>query len=190
MGEDLSIEEIIEHTQQRMDKTLDSFHSELRKLRTGRASPALVEQIKVDYYDTQTPLNQLTTISVPEPRTIIIQPWDVSSIGNIEKAIMKSDLGINPSNDGKVIRLSIPILTEERRKELVKYVGKLAEEYRVSIRQIRKDANNTIKEGEKNKQFTEDEVKKYLNKTQEMTDSFIEKIKSALESKEKEIMEV
>ena len=180
---------LVDSKKSEFEKAIESLHQELSKLRTGRASPTLVEDIKVDYYGTQTPLTQLATISVPEPRTILIQPWDITAIASIEKAIRQSDLGVNPSNDGKVIRIPIPHLTEERRKELVKYIGKSAEEYRVAVRQIRKDTNNHVKEAEKGKKITEDEAKKSLNKIQEITDDFIKKINETLEKKEKEIME-
>jgi len=190
MSEDISIEEIIKETEERMNKSLHVFDAELTKIRTGRASTALVEHISVDYYGTPTPINQLATISTPEARTILIQPWDMNAITNIEKAIMKSELGINPSNDGKVIRMVIPTLTEERRKELVKHVGKLAEEYRVAIRQIRKDMNAKLKDAEKEKHVPEDAAKKNLNRIQELTDKFIVKINERLEKKEKEILEV
>jgi len=189
MSDERSLNMIREDAKNRMTKSLSVFESELTKLRTGRASPSLVDHIKVDYYGTTTPLNQVATISVPEARTILIQPWDVSAVSDIEKAIMQSDLGINPTNDGKVIRINIPILTEERRKELVKHVGKLAEEYRISIRQIRKDTNNEVKEAEKELKIPEDDVKRDLAKIQELTDDFIKKINEALNVKEKEIME-
>jgi ribosome recycling factor len=189
MSDGKSLNEILEDMKKRMNKSLDVFKMELAKVRTGRASPALVEHIKADYYGTQTPLSQLATISIPEPRTIVIQPWDVTAIANIERAIRQSDLGVNPTNDGKVIRIAIPHLTEDRRKELVKYVGKMAEEYRVAIRQIRKDTNNLVKEVEKEKKIPEDEVKKNLAKVQEITDDFTKRINETLEKKEKEIME-
>jgi ribosome recycling factor len=189
MNDGKSLGEILEDMKKRMNRSLDMFKTELTKIRTGRASTSLVEHIKVDYYGTQTPLGQLATISVPEPRIIIIQPWDISAISNIERAIRQSDLGVNPANDGKVIRIGIPHLTEERRKELVKYTGKMAEEYRVAIRQIRKDTNGLIKGAEKEKKIPEDEVKKSLTKIQEITDDFIKKINETLEKKEKEIIE-
>jgi ribosome recycling factor len=189
MTEIKSLNEILDDMKKRMTKSIDVFKTELNKVRTGRASTTLVEHIKVDYYGTQTPLVQLATISVPEPRTILIQPWDITAISSIEKAIRQSDLGINPSNDGKVIRIAIPHLTEERRKELVKHIAKTAEEYRVAVRQIRKDTNNLVKEGEKGKKITEDEAKKSLTKIQEITDDFIKKINETLEKKEKETME-
>ncbi len=189
MSEDKNLNDILEDAKKRMSKSLSVFEAELGKVRTGRASTSLVEHIKVDYYGTQTLLNQLATISVPESKAILIQPWDIGAIATIEKAIRQSDLGINPSNDGKVIRISIPALTEERRKELVKYVGKLAEEYRVAVRQIRKETNNLSKEVEKEKKIPEDQVKRVLSKIQEVTDSFIKDIKEILERKEKEILE-
>ncbi len=132
---DNMLDDILTDTEERMDKTISAFSTELTKIRTGRASSGLVDSIIVDYYGAETPINQLATVSIPESKTIMIQPWDVSAIPEVEKAIMKSEIGINPSNDGKVIRLNIPALTEERRKELVKYVAKVAEEFRVSIRQ-------------------------------------------------------
>lgn len=189
MSDERSLNIILEDAKNRMNKSLSVFESDLTKLRTGRASTSLVDHIKVDYYGTTTPLNQLATISVPETRTIFIQPWDVSAVSDIEKAIMQSDLGINPTNDGKVIRINIPILTEERRRELVKHVGKLAEEYRISIRQVRKDTNNEVKQAEKEQKVPEDEVKRNLTKIQELTDDFIKKINETLNIKEKEIME-
>lgn len=189
MSGERSLNVIIEDAKKRMNKSLGVFESELIRLRTGRASTSLVDHIKVDYFGTTTPLSQLATISVPETRTILIQPWDVSAVSDIEKAIMQSELGINPTNDGKVIRISIPILTEERRRELVKHIGKLAEEYRISIRQVRKDTNNEIKQAEKDQKVPEDEVKRNLTKIQGLTDDFINKINEALNIKEKEIME-
>jgi ribosome recycling factor len=189
MSDEKGLSVIFETSKSRMMKSLSVFESELTKIRTGRASTSLVDHIRVDYYGTLTPLNQLATIAVPEIRTILIQPWDVGALTAIEKAIMQSDLGINPANDGKVIRINIPVLTEERRKDLVKHVGKLAEEYRISIRQIRKDTNNEVKETEKEKKLPEDEVKRNLTKIQELTDEFIDKINKALEKKEKEIMQ-
>ena len=189
MNETKNINDLIKDTEQRMSKSLDVFKRELAKIRTGRASPSLVEHFKVDYYGAHTPLGQLATISVPDPRSIVIQPWDTGAIANIEKAIMQSDLGINPINDGKVVRLNIPLLTQERRKELVKYVGKMAEDYRIAVRQIRKDMNSLVKDAEKGAKLPEDQVKKGLAKIQEITDNYIKKINETLEAKEKEIME-
>lgn len=190
MSDGRDLNKIFEDTKARMNKTISVFESELKKIRTGRASSSLVDHIKVDYYGTHTPLSQLATISVPETKTILIQPWDVNAVQSIERAIMQSDLGINPTNDGKVIRINIPVLTEERRRELAKYIAKLAEDYRVSIRNIRKDLINEVRQFEKDSKMPEDEVKRNLTKIQEITDSFIEKINQALERKEKEIKEI
>ena len=190
MSEENKLEDALQRAEERMKKSLSAFDSELSRIRTGRASSALVEYIMVDYYGVQTPLNQMATISTPEARTILIQPWDTNAVSDIEKAIMTSELGINPSNDGKVIRLAIPVLTEERRKELVKFVGKVAEDYKVSIRQIRKDTNHTLKEIEKEDHISEDEVKKQLDKVQNLTDKYVKEIGELLEKKEKEILEV
>lgn len=187
---DNMLDDILNDTQERMNKTLSAFDAELNKIRTGRASSGLVDHIIVDYYGAETPINQLATVSTPESRTIMIQPWDVSAIPEVEKAIMKSELGITPSNDGKVIRLNIPTLTEERRKELVKYVAKIAEEFRVSIRQVRHDVNHFVKSLEKEEGIPEDRVKKNLENVQKLTDKFIKDINEMLDNKEKEILEV
>jgi len=187
---DKMLEDILSDTEDRMNKTLSAFTSELGKIRTGRASAALVDHIMVDYYGAETPINQMATVSVPESRTIVIQPWDISAISEVEKAIMKSELGITPSNDGKVIRLGIPALTEDRRKELVKYVAKIAEDFRVSIRQVRHDVNHFVKELEKEEGLPEDRVKKELENIQKITDKFIQNINEMLEKKEQEILEV
>ena len=187
---DNMLADILSDTEQRMSKTISAFNTELTKIRTGRASTALVDHIIVDYYGAETPINQLATVSVPEPRTILIQPWDTNAMTDVEKAIMKSELGINPSNDGKVIRLNIPALTEERRKELVKYVAKVAEEFRVSIRQTRHDVNHFVKDLEKEEGIPEDRIKKNLENVQKLTDRFIKDINELLEKKEKEILEV
>ncbi len=190
MAEDIDLDELLLETEDRMDKSLSSFDSELGKIRTGRASTGLIEHIMVDYYGTTTPINQMATVSIPEARTILIQPWDQTAIREVEKAIQKSELGINPSNDGKTIRLNIPVLTEDRRKELVKFVSKLAEDYRVSVRQIRKDVNHKITKSEKEEHIPEDEVKSTLKEVQDLTDKFIKEINTMLEKKEKDIMEV
>ncbi len=187
---DNMLADILNDTEERMKKTISAFSSELTKIRTGRASAGLVDHIIVDYYGAETPINQLATVSVPEPRTILIQPWDTNAISDVEKALMKSELGINPSNDGKVIRLNIPTLTEERRKELVKYVSKVAEEFRVSIRQTRHDVNHFVKALEKEEGIPEDRIKKNLDNVQKLTDKFIKEINEMLEKKEKEILEV
>ncbi len=188
--EDLSLEELQLDAEERMDKTVHFFDIELSKIRTGRASSALVESIRVDYFGAPTPMNQLANISIPEPTLILIQPWDPNAISEIEKAISQSDLGITPMNDGKLIRLTIPPLTEERRKELVKYSSKIAEEHRVAIRQIRKDTNNHIKDLEKNEHLPEDIIKKSLKNIQELTDNHIKNLNLILERKEKEILEI
>ncbi len=192
MSEDANktIDDLLKDAQDRMAKTIKIFEEELSRVRTGRASVGLVEKLKVDYYGTPMPLNQIATISIPDPKTILIQPWDPNAISVIEKAITQSDLGLTPNNDGTVIRLSVPPLTEERRRELVKHISKIAEEYRVAIRQIRKDANNHIKELEKKQGLPEDETKKALAYTQKLTDDSINKINKLFEKKEKEIMEI
>ncbi len=183
-------DDIYADAEAKMEKTITAFQRELSTLRAGRASPSLLDRIEVDYYGVQTPLNQLAGISAPEPRLLMVQPWDKQAMPEIEKAIMKSDLGLTPSNDGNVIRLTIPELTEERRKELVKYVRKKAEEGRVSVRNIRRDANDEIKKLEKNSDISEDESRRSQDSIQELTDQKIEEIGKILEVKESEIMEV
>ncbi len=184
------LNEIYDDAKERMEKTLKNLEREYKRLRTGRATPSLVEHIKVEYYGNPTPLNQLATITIPEPRTIMIQPWDQSVVGEVEKAVLKSDLGLTPNNDGKVIRINIPPLTEERRKELVKVVKKMAEEAKVAIRNIRRDANEMIKDLKKEKQISEDEQYRGQEKIQKLTDEFVEKIEDLMEKKEKEVLEV
>jgi len=173
----------------RMEKTIGALKDEFKALRTGRASAAIFDKVRVDYYGTPTPLNQVSTISVPEDRSIIIQPFDKTLIGEIEKAIQKADLGLNPSNDGKVIRISIPPLTAERRKELVKQAKATAENSRVAIRNIRRDGNDDLKKQQKDGSITEDELKTSETDLQKTTDKFIQEINKILEDKEKEIME-
>jgi len=184
------IKDIEKNMQDKMDKTLSVLKHELSTLKAGRANPSLLDRISVEYYGTQTPLNQLANIAAPEPRVLTISPWDTKSIQAIEKAILKSDLGINPSNDGKMIRLVVPQLTEERRKELVKIVKKLGEDAKVAIRNIRRDANEHLKKLKKDGEITEDELKKSEENTQKTTDKFIKEAEKAVELKEKEIMEV
>ena len=174
----------------KMEKTLSSLKTDLNKIRTGRASPALFDDIRVDYYGTPTPLNQMATLSVPEPRLITIQPWDTSIIGEIEKAILKSELGVTPMGDGKIIRINIPRLTEERRKELVKVVKKMAEGAKVAIRNIRREANEQWKGLEKNKKISQDQFHQLMDKVQKSTDQYIEKVDGVLAAKEKEILEI
>jgi len=178
------------HTEERMKKTIKALQDELAGLRTGRASALIFDKIRVDYYGQKTPLNQVATISVPEARLIVIQPWDRALLGEIEKAIQMSELSLNPSNDGKIIRISIPPLTEERRKELVKLCKNTAEQSRVAIRNIRRDANDDIKKEQKGGALSEDEEKKIVDDIQKLTDKYIAEIGKELEAKEKEIMEV
>jgi len=182
--------ELKRKTVEKMDHTIESLKKEFASIRTGRASLALLDGIKVDYYGTPTPLQQLASLSIPESRQIAIQPWEQKIIPDIEKAIMKSDLGITPTNDGKVIRINIPVLTEERRKQLVKVVKKNAEDAKVAVRNIRRDTNEGIKKLEKEKKLSEDDTKKYLDEIQKLTDYYIKKIDEILQHKEKEIMEV
>lgn len=176
--------------EQRMKKSIQSLEDEFNGLRTGRASASLFDKIKVDYYGTPTPLNQVANISVPESRLIVIQPWDKGTIGEIEKAIQKSELSLNPSNDGKVIRINIPPLTEERRKDLVKMAKNVAEQSRVAIRNIRRDGNEELKKQNKEGELSEDEEKRGTDNIQKLTDRYIETINSILDKKEKEILEV
>lgn len=181
---------VIEETKEKMSKSLEHYKIELKGVRTGRASVAMFEGLKVDYYGTPTPINQVGTLSAPEPRLITIQPWEPSLIPAIEKAIMSSNLGFNPSNDGVMIRVPIPQLTEERRKELVKLIKKMAEDAKVVIRNIRRDANEMIKKLEKDKEISEDDAKKGTVKVQEITDEFIKKVDEVTAIKEKDIMEI
>ena len=184
------LKDIISDGESRMQKTLELFAKDLTTVRAGRANPAILDKVQADYYGTMTAINQMANISAPEPRLITVQPWDKSTIAVIEKAILKSDLGLNPSNDGSVIRIAIPQLTEERRSELVKVVKKKAEETRVGVRNIRRDVNEQIKDEEKKKTCSEDESKKGLDDIQKLTDKFIKEIDKVVENKEKDIMEV
>jgi ribosome recycling factor len=183
-------ENIIEDVEAKMEKTLASLKTDLGKVRTGRASLALLDHIRIDYYGTPTPLHQVATLAVPESRLITIQPWDTSIIGAMEKAILKSELGLTPMNDGKIIRITIPRLTEERRKELVKVVKKMAEAAKVSLRNIRRDSNEHLKGLEKNKKISQDQLHQLMEKVQTSTDSYIKKADGVLASKEKEILEI
>ncbi len=184
------IEEVKQEARDKMGKSVSTLKGELKKIRTGRASLSLVDDIKVEYYGTMTPLNQLATLSVPESRLITIQPWDVSSVNNIEKAILKSNLGLTPSNDGKIIRITIPPLTEERRKEIVKQVNKMCEDYRVAVRNVRRDANDTLKQLKKEGEASEDEVFKAQEDIQKLTDEHVKEIDQIYKDKEKEILEL
>jgi len=183
-------ESIFQTMKEEMEKTIASMDKSLGRVRTGRASISLLDGIKVDYYGTLTPINQVATLSIPESRLIVISPWDASVIGAIEKAIQKSDLGLMPANDGKIIRLAIPQLTEERRKELVKVVKKMAEEGKIKLRNVRRDANEELKSLKKNNQMTEDELFSAQEEVQKLTDQNIEKIDKITAVKEKEIMEI
>ena len=184
------MEKIISEAEQRMSKAVAALQEEFNTLRTGRASPALFDKIRVEYYGNPTPLNQVATISAPEARLVVIQPWDKSIIGDIEKAIQKSELSVNPSNDGKVIRIAIPPLTEERRKEFVKVAKSMAEQNRVSIRNTRRDANDDLKKAQKDGTISEDDLKRAEDEVQKLTDSFIAQVNEKLEEKEQEILEI
>ncbi|MBD3345760.1 MAG: ribosome recycling factor [Chitinivibrionales bacterium] len=177
-------------TRQKMEKTIESLKREFSHIRTGRANPSLFDGIKVDYYGSIVPLNQAGTISIPEARLVTIQPWDKTMLPVIEKAIKASDLGLNPQNDGNQIRIPIPPLSEERRKEIFKNCKKISEDNKVAIRNVRRDSNEKIKKAEKDKEITQDVQKKAMDDIQKLTDSYIETIDKQLELKEKEIMEV
>lgn len=184
------MKELLKELERRMIGAVDAFKGELVSLRTGRASLALLDGIVVDYYGTPSPLNQVAALSVPEPTSIVIAPWEPKMLGQIERAILKSNLGITPTNDGKVVRLSIPALTEERRKDLVKVAHQYAEQARNAIRQIRRDGNDQIKKMEKAKEISEDEMHDGLDQVQKLTDAYIAKLGELLEKKEQEILEV
>ncbi len=184
------VKEIIANNEERLEKSIAALKREFGSLRAGRATPSLLDKVMVDYYGTPTPVNQVAKVSVPEPRMIMITPWDKSQMHDIEKAIMKSDLGLSPNSDGTAIRLSIPQLTQERRQVLVKTVGKKAEEAKVAIRNIRRDGNDAIKKLEKAKEITEDESKKGQESVQKLVDKYIKTVDTLREAKEKEIMEV
>jgi ribosome recycling factor len=183
-------DQIFQKLKDEMEKTITTLDKSFSRVRTGRASVSLLDGIKVDYYGAPTPIAQVATLSVPESRLIVIAPWDVTVIGAIEKAIQKSDLGLMPSNDGKIIRLAIPQLTEERRKELVKVVKKMAEESKIKLRNARRDANEELKDLKKNNKMAEDELFGAQEEVQKLTDRYIEKTDKVLTAKEKEIMEI
>lgn len=185
-----TVKEITTTMEEKMHKSVDALRVDLASLRAGRATPALLEKVMVDYYGSPTPVNQVASVTVPEPRMIVITPWEKSMLKDIEKAIMKSDLGLNPNSDGVCVRLNLPQLTEERRKDLVKVVGKKAEEYRVVIRNLRRDANDAIKKAEKAKEITEDEAKKGTESVQKLTDKIMKEVDAAAAAKEKEVMEI
>ncbi len=184
------VDEILLDAEDRMEKAVEVIRSELVKVRTGKANPVLLQDIKVDYYGTVVPLKQLANVGAPEARLLVIHPWDRNSIEAIEKAVLKSDLGLNPMSDGNIIRIPIPSLTEERRKDLVKYIKKMAEDGRIAIRNVRRDANDQIKKKQKAGTIPEDEANKATDEVQKATDKYIEAINKILEKKEEEIMEV
>lgn len=186
----MDIETILLDTEDRMEKAMSALEREFAKLRTGRASTSLVDGIKADYYGTPTPISQMASVAVPDSRTITIQPWDKGGIAVVEKAILKSDLGLTPVNDGKIIRISIPPLTEERRKELVKVSRKYGEEAKVAVRNVRRDANDSLKKLEKDKTITEDDQKKAEADVQKLTDKFVGEVDKKCAAKEKEIMDI
>jgi ribosome recycling factor len=183
------IESMYQETRESMQKSIDALENDLKKIRTGRASLSILDDIRVDYYGTLTPLNQMASLSTPESRLIMIQPWDVSVIKDVEKAILKSDLGLTPSNDGKVIRISIPPLTEERRKQLVKVIYKKSEEHKISVRNIRRDTNDLLKSLKKDGDISEDDAFKAQDQVQKITDEHIKLIDDVCKNKEKEILE-
>lgn len=184
------LKDIIKEAEEKMKKSISVLKQDLSTMKAGRANPSILDRIEVDYYGTMTPLNQMANVSTPEPRILLIQPWDKSSMKSIEKAILISDLGLNPSNDGNTIRLVIPELTEETRKNIVKNVKKAGEESKVAVRSIRRDANDKVKALKKDNSITEDEVKKAEEDIQKKTDSFIKEIEKLVEVKEKEVMTV
>jgi ribosome recycling factor len=183
-------DKIVKENETKMEKTLATLKTDLNKVRTGRASLALLDDIRIDYYGTPTPLHQIATLAVPEPRLISIQPWDTTITAEIEKAILKSELGLTPMSDGKLIRISIPRLTEERRKELVKVVRKMSEGAKVALRNIRRDANDQLKGLEKDRKISQDQLHQWMDKVQIFTDKYIEKVDGVLAAKEKEILEI
>jgi ribosome recycling factor len=189
-GDTTMIEEINDEAKEKMGKSINALKSDLKKVRTGRASLNILDDIRVEYYGTLTPLNQMATLAIPESRLITIQPWDATVIKDIEKGILKSNLGLTPTSDGKIIRIAIPALTEERRKEIVKQVNKICEEYRVAVRNIRRDANEMLKELKKEGEASEDDVFKAQDKVQKITDEHIKKIDEISREKEKEVLEL
>jgi ribosome recycling factor len=183
-------EQIVKDAEHRMSLAVETLGHELATIRTGRASPALLDRVTVEYYGQNLPINQLGTVNVPEPRSLQITPWDKNALGPIEKAIQKSDLGLNPNNDGANIRLSIPPLTEQRRKDLIKQVQKITEDHKVAVRNVRRDANDHLKREEKAHEISEDESRRYQERIQKLTDKFIAEIDKILAAKQEELMEV
>ncbi|MCX7879129.1 MAG: ribosome recycling factor [Ignavibacteria bacterium] len=185
----MDVEQVVSKAKEQMEKSLMHFKEQIAKVRTGRANASLLENIKVDYYGTLTPIPQIATINIPDAKTIIVQPWDISTVSSIEKAIKKSDLGFNPVSDGKVLRIPVPPLTQERRKELVKFTKKLSEDAKIAIRNIRRDQIEVLRKAEKDKSISEDQRHWGEEKIQKVTDEFIKKIDELTVSKEKEIIE-
>lgn len=184
------VKQILSDTEEKMSKSLQAVKRDFGSLRTGKASPTLLDAIRVDYHGTIMPLNQLASVSAPEPRLLVVQAWDKAIVGEISKAIQVADLGLNPQVDGNIIRLPIPPLNEERRRELVKHCKKIAEDGKIAVRNIRRDANENVKKAEKDKSISEDDLKRATEKIQELTNRFTEKIDEAMEVKETDIMEV
>jgi len=184
------VKDLLSKTRSGMDKSIEALKKDFTRVRTGRASTTLLDDIRVDYYGTPTPLNQIGTLVVPEPRLITIQPWEKKLIPDIEKAILKSDLGLNPVSDGILVRIAIPALTEERRKEMVKQIKRMGEDTKVAIRNIRRDANDGLKKLEKEKEISEDDLKRGEKEIQEITDQYVKKTDELVETKEKEVMEI
>ena len=184
------LNDVYADSRDRMKKVIENLEREFKRVRTGRASVALLDGIRVDYYGTPTPLNQIATLTVPEPRSITIQPWDATVIGDVEKAILKSELGLTPMNDGKMVRINIPPLTEERRRDLVKVIRKMAEESKVALRNIRRDSNEMLKDLKRDKAISEDEQFRGQDEVQKITDEFIKQAEAVYAGKEKEILEV
>lgn len=184
------IDDVMKEAKDAMNRSVDALKRELTKVRTGRASTALLDDVRVDYYGTPTPLNQVGTLAVPEARMITIQPWEKQIIPEIEKAIHKADLGLNPNSDGQLIRIVIPPLTEERRKEMVKVIRRMGEDAKIAIRNARRDANDTLKMLEKEKEITEDDLKRGEKLVQDVTDDFVVKVDEVVDNKEKEVMEI
>lgn len=183
-------QDIIKETKPRMESAIDDFRRKLATVRTGRASVSLLDTVMVDYYGTPTPLNQMASVHAPEPQMLTVQPWDLTQLGNVEKAIRASDLGLNPSNDGKLVRIPIPALTEERRKQLAKQIHEIAEEHRTAVRNIRRDQNDKLKKMLKDKAISEDSERDGLDQVQKLTDSYISRIDDLSKTKEHEIMSV
>ena len=186
----MDIDTTLLDAEDRMEKAVATLERDFAKLRTGRASTALVDGIKADYYGTPTPISQMASVAVPDSRTLTIQPWDKGGMVAVEKAILKSDLGLTPVNDGKIIRISIPPLTEERRKELVKVARKYSEDAKVAVRNVRRDANDSLKRAEKDKEITEDALKRATDEVQKLTDRFVAEVDNRCQAKEKEIMDI